>query len=121
MVTQAIQQDGQSRREGDSGSAALTPEEDAKSKAFFDWLAATACQLGLDADEQSQRKELYEAVACLRPNQSMDVIIAVQEAVTQWAYAHSTDPLNPTLNDCMEARRKEARLWSDLNITLANA
>ena len=108
-------------REGGSGWEHMTPEEEAKSKAFFVWLEAMACQLDLDANEQSKRKELYDTVICLRPYHSIEILLAAQEAVTRWAGSHPTDPLNSTLHDYVEARRKEAQLWSDLNIRLVTS
>lgn len=121
METQLKDQDRQMEHEGGSGWEDMTPEEEAKSKAFFAWLEATACQLDLDANEQSKLKELYDRVVCLRPYHSIETLDAAQEAVTQWAGSHPTDPLNSTLHNYVEARRKEAQLWSDLNIRLATS
>ena len=118
METQLKHQNTQVGRENDSSGENMTPEEQAKSKAFFAWLETTACQLDLDPDEQVERKELYHKVIRLRPYHSMETLLAAREAVTQWTNKQPADPLNSTLCGYVEARRKEAQLWSDLMLQL---
>ncbi len=121
METQLKHQDRQTDREGASGGEGMTPEEQAKSEVFFAWLETTACQLDLEPNEQAERKELYHKVVRLRPYHSMETLLAAQEAVTQWTNNHPADPLNSTLCGYVEARKKEAQLWADLNIHLATS